>query len=342
WQPCATRVIPRITRMATRCGSSSWSRILAAKVPLARSVREPASRSASKPSPRRPNEPPAGAGGSDSAIAGPVPENRARPRTPSEAVSAPFSAPAADLVDVLQEVRRILVDAVSAGPHELVLPVASGEEPDTGRAGAPRREHVPHAVADDARALDGLPKQLCGREKQVWVRLRVLDHVAGDDRRASGIDAEHRQDGSRGFDAAARRDCPRNACIGQVIEQLAGPRQRTDLTGTAQVRFAVGLDQPLDAVRLNLDPGLAQQHVREQAARHADLAVYAPDGQVDAVAAQRLAPREHMLVHAVDQRAVEIEDEGGLARGHAGSLAQPPAQSRSAVSASSERSASGM
>ena len=37
---------------------------------------------------------------------------------------------------------------------------------------------------------------------------------------------------------------------------------------------------------------------------------------VDAVAPQRLVPGEHVLVHAVDQRAVEIEDEGGLACRH--------------------------
>src|SRR5690606_28595504 len=98
------------------------------------------------------------------------------------------SAPAADLVDVLEKIRRILVDPVCAGPHELVLAVASGEQPYAERTCTPRGEHVPHAIADDTRARDGVPEQLRRREKQVGVRFRVFDHVAGDDRRALAID----------------------------------------------------------------------------------------------------------------------------------------------------------
>src|SRR5438034_8631439 len=39
----------------------------------------------------------------------------------------------------------------------------------------------------------------------------------------------------------------------------------------------------------------------------------APHRQLDAAALERLAPGEHVLVHAVHQRAVEIEQEGGAA-----------------------------
>src|SRR2546426_11963149 len=53
----------------------------------------------------------------------------------------------------------------------------------------------------------------------------------------------------------------------------------------------------------------------EQATAHADATVDAPHRELDADALERFAPREHVLVHAVHERAVEIEQEGG-AGGH--------------------------
>jgi len=40
--------------------------------------------------------------------------------------------------------------------------------------------------------------------------------------------------------------------------------------------------------------------------------VDAPDGKVDALAVESLLPGEHMLVDAVDERSVEIEQKHGL------------------------------
>ena len=59
---------------------------------------------------------------------------------------------------------------------------------------------------------------------------------------------------------------------------------------------------------LMLEPGLAQQHVGEQAAAHADPAMDAPDRKLDALGVERLLPGQHVLIDAVDQRAVEIEE----------------------------------
>ena len=70
--------------------------------------------------------------------------------------------------------------------------------------------------------------------------------------------------------------------------------------------------QALDALGADLDLGFAQQLIGEQAAAHADLAVDAPDRQLDALRVQRLLPGQHVLIDAVDQRAVEIEEEDGL------------------------------
>src|SRR5690348_10376112 len=57
--------------------------------------------------------------------------------------------PAADLVDVAQEVGRILIYPHGTGALELVLAIAAGEEAHSQAAGAPGGQHVPDAVADD-------------------------------------------------------------------------------------------------------------------------------------------------------------------------------------------------
>src|SRR5579884_3040699 len=60
---------------------------------------------------------------------------------------------------------------------------------------------------------------------------------------------------------------------------------------------------------------LAEQRVHEQPAAHPDAAMDPPHRQLDPGAFQRLAPGEHVLVHAVHQRAVEVEQKRGT-RGH--------------------------
>ena len=74
----------------------------------------------------------------------------------------------------------------------------------------------------------------------------------------------------------------------------------------------MGEAQPLAALLVDRDAGLAHELVGEQAAAHADLAVDAPDGKIDAFAVERFLPGEHVLVDAVDQRAVEVEQEDRL------------------------------
>ena len=59
-------------------------------------------------------------------------------------------------------------------------------------------------------------------------------------------------------------------------------------------------------------PGLAQEHVGEEAAAHPDLAVDTPDRERDPLRLERLVPGQHVLIHAVDERAVEIEEKAGL------------------------------
>src|SRR5262245_8970565 len=56
--------------------------------------------------------------------------------------------------------------------------------------------------------------------------------------------------------------------------------------------------------------GLAGQRVDEESAAHADLPVNTPDGEMYPALLQRFAPRQHVLVNVVDERSVEVEDEG--------------------------------
>jgi hypothetical protein len=70
----------------------------------------------------------------------------------------------------------------------------------------------------------------------------------------------------------------------------------------------VQLLESFDAIGIQFEAGLTQEHVGEQAAAHADLAVHAPHSQLDPFRLQRLVPRQNMLVHAVNERAVEIEE----------------------------------
>ena len=57
--------------------------------------------------------------------------------------------------------------------------------------------------------------------------------------------------------------------------------------------------------------GLPEQRGHEQAAAHADPAVDPPHRQVDVEPGQRSPPGDDVLVHAVDEGPVEVEEERG-------------------------------
>ena len=70
--------------------------------------------------------------------------------------------------------------------------------------------------------------------------------------------------------------------------------------------------KPLAALLVDRNAGLADKLIGEQAAAHADLAMDPPDRNIDALAVERLLPGEHVLIDAVDQRSVEVEQEDRL------------------------------
>ena len=69
----------------------------------------------------------------------------------------------------------------------------------------------------------------------------------------------------------------------------------------------------LDLGRLvlaQLAPRLACQTLRQQSTAHPDAPMDAPDGQVDATQLERLVPGDGVLVDAVGEGAVEVEQQG--------------------------------
>ena len=134
--------------------------------------------------------------------------------------------------------------------------------------------------------------------------------VPGDDRDA-GADAQHLQRrpalSSMPLVAMAHGTPARV----RYVEQLARAGQRPHLRHQTGVRLRVVLLEPGGLLAGYRQARLAQERVHEQAAAHPDAAVDAPDGERDPLALQRLAPGEHVLVDAVDQGAVEVEEEGG-------------------------------
>jgi hypothetical protein len=74
----------------------------------------------------------------------------------------------------------------------------------------------------------------------------------------------------------------------------------------------MALAQPLNTIGADRESGFAKKLIGEQPSAHADLAVDAPYGQLDPLGVESLLPGQHMLIDAVDERAVEVEKENGL------------------------------
>src|SRR5690348_5256800 len=92
-------------------------------------------------------------------------------------------------------------------------------------------------------------------------------------------------------------------------QQFPRSRKWTHLTYPLHIGFGVQLLQARSLLGAQWPAGLAQERVGEQAAAHADPAVDAPDGQLNACGLQCLPPGEDVLIHAVYQSSIEIEKE---------------------------------
>jgi hypothetical protein len=187
------------------------------------------------------------------------------------------SSTASNLVDMPQQIGRIIVNADCTGLPQLVLPIATAQKTDTQGPASYCCQHVPDTITDNHCCFDWCFQSGGGREKQVRIGFGIFDLIARHHRDPVWIDAERGQIDGCGFHAAAGRNRPRNTGLRQPRQQFSRSRQRPDVSGLLTVRGGVALAQPFRALIANLEPGLAQKLVGEQAAAHADLAMDAPD-----------------------------------------------------------------
>src|SRR5581483_5252458 len=88
----------------------------------------------------------------------------------------------AEFVEVVQQIKWIKVNAECSSPFELILAVASRQQPYPERSRALRSQQVPNAVPYDEGVpdIDFQPRR--GGNEQVRVRFSVLHIIAGDER----------------------------------------------------------------------------------------------------------------------------------------------------------------
>ena len=99
--------------------------------------------------------------------------------------------------------------------------------------------------------------------------------------------------------------------------------------------------QALEPVIAEVDAGFAFELIGEQAAAHADLAMDAPDGEVDALRVEGLLPGQDVLVDAVHQRPIEIEQKHGLDAHRPGLLERASPRVSGAIEAESGNAPAG-
>src|SRR3977135_401826 len=68
--------------------------------------------------------------------------------------------------------------------------------------------------------------------------------------------------------------------------------------------------QPLATLWIDFNRSLAQQLIGKEGPAHADLAMDTPDRELDLLCIKRSLPGKNMLIDAVDQRAIEVEQKG--------------------------------
>ena len=97
----------------------------------------------------------------------------------------------------------------------------------------------------------------------------------------------------------------------ELLDQLAGALHRGDLLD--QLHVALGLRVAKLVAQPRFD--LIAAHRRDQLiTAHPDTPVDLPDRERDAVLAEGAVPRDRVLVVRVDERSVQVEEDGGARR----------------------------
>jgi hypothetical protein len=109
---------------------------------------------------------------------------------------------------------------------------------------------------------------------------------------------------------AARGERELHAEFVQTLEQRDRASQGTDAREPSVQFLGVTPLHPLGTGSVDRASGLTGESLDEEAAAHADPAVDPPHGDLDLLLLQRLVPGENVLVDAVDEGAVNIEEQG--------------------------------
>ncbi len=197
---------------------------------------------------------------------------------------------------------------------QLLASVAAREQADAQRARASGREQVPDAVADDDAVANIDADALRGGQEQVRVGLCVADVIARDQRRVRRQAEQLEREPGIAFGAAGG-DRPRHAVFGECREQVARAGERPNALELLDVGLGVEAGEPGQRLAVQLALELARERRDEQAPAHPDPAVDLPDREIDADGLQCFAPGDDVLIDAVDQRAVEVEQECRLGEG---------------------------
>src|SRR3979490_2886434 len=113
------------------------------------------------------------------------------------------SRPAANLIDVPEEIGRIVVDPTGASPLKLVAAVTAGQKAYAELAGALRSQHGPDTVADDQGGLDPRTQLRGSGQEEIRIGLAVFHLVPRHDRDLVDVDVKLLEDAPPGLAAPA-------------------------------------------------------------------------------------------------------------------------------------------
>src|SRR5262245_5849505 len=216
-----------------------------------------------------------------------------------------------ELVEVSLQVQGTLVHPQGARAFKLLPAGPAREKSHPERSRAPRGEDIPDAVADDQSVGDGNVETSGRREEEVGIGLRPF-HVVARDHQIERREAKlgHRPPGI--VRPRAGRDDPGDGVPREMTQQLLRSRKGSDLRHHPLVFPAVMFLDALDDLGGDLCSDLAQDRLGDESAAHADSPMDLPGRSLEPFPAHGVAPGNRVLVGAVDERAVEIEEEGRL------------------------------
>ncbi len=208
-----------------------------------------------------------------------------------------------------QQVGGVAIHAIGARALQLFLDHILRTLNPLPRHGRGGRQAYPTRCHPQQLRFDGHVEPFRCGHKQIGVGFGVLDLVARHDGNALGD--------SQGLEcgwAVAKRPLvamAQGTWVGSGSQKLARAGKRPDWRRNSAVGLGMELLQVRGLFARGIEPGFAQperSRTGRRSCRCADECATRRDG---CRFLQRLAPGQHMLVNAIHQRAIEIEEKGG-------------------------------